>query len=81
MEQNILRFQVAMHDIVLVQDFEGIEELFEVGESLSLRELHLTFKKIIESASIAVFVDEVEVVSCSKHFNELDDVRGRGADG
>lgn len=69
-----------MHYIVLIEHFEGVKQLFEVGEGLWLWELHLTFKKVIEGASIAVFVDEVEVISCPKHLNELDDVGGRRTD-
>jgi hypothetical protein len=37
MEKYILRFKIAMHDVVSVEYSEGLKDLCEVGECLFFR--------------------------------------------
>jgi hypothetical protein len=67
MEENIIGLHVPVHDVVLVENLEGIEQLLEDEESFSLSELLLLGEQVLESAPIAIFVNEVEVVGCLEH--------------
>ena len=51
-----------MHDVVLVQDLKGLKELFEDEKGIGFGELTLLGQKVLEGASVAVLVDEVEVI-------------------
>lgn len=79
MEQNIVWFDVAMHNVVFLEDSEGLEELFEEQEGLGLGESALAFEHFLEGATIAEFIHEVEVVCCAQHLFEAHDM-GAGGD-
>jgi hypothetical protein len=73
-EKNIVGFQITMHDIVLIESLEGLEKLPEDEQGLFLFE-HIVFsEESLESAAIAVLVDEVEVVLGLEHVEVGDDV-------
>ena len=63
-----------MHYIVLVQLFEGFEELPEEDEGLRFCEDFAFLEQAFDGAVIAEFVDEVEVIGGLEGFDELDDV-------
>ena len=63
-----------MHDIVLVEDLEGIEELFKNKKSLLLGQSSLLFENAFQSAPITVFVNKVTVIRGFQHIDILDDV-------
>lgn len=79
MEEDVVGFDVAVHDVVFLQGFERGEQLFEVEEGLTLGEAALAFDEVLQCAAVAVFVDEVEVVYGAQHLFEADDV-GAGLD-
>lgn len=63
-----------MHDIILIEFFKGLKKLPEDDEGFFFFE-HFTFlKERFESTSVAVLIDEVEVVRCLKSFDEANDV-------
>ena len=63
-----------MHDIVFIEYLEGIDELLEDEECLFFGDDPFFAEHAFESAAVAVFVDEVEVVGCFEHVDVLDDV-------
>jgi len=63
-----------MHDIVLVKDLESIDELLEDKEGVSFGNNSLLAEHSFKGASIAVLIDEVEVVGSFEHIDVLDDM-------
>lgn len=63
-----------MHDVVLIEHLEGVDELFEDEKGLSFGNDPLFSEHSFESAAVAVLVDEVEVVGSFEHVDILDDV-------
>ena len=63
-----------MHDVVLVEDLEGVDELFEYFEGFGLLDDAVFAEYALEGAAVAVLVDEVEVVGRLEHVDVLDDV-------
>ncbi len=79
MKQDVIRFEVAMHNIVSGEYFEGLNHLFEVWYGFSfwhdfLWGIPVSLKELLESTSVAVLVNEVEVVYSFEHVNVADDV-------
>lgn len=63
-----------MHDVVLVQHLESVDELFEVQERLLFRKYSFLAENALQSAAVAVLINEVEVVGRFEHVDVLDDV-------
>jgi hypothetical protein len=63
-----------VHDVVLVEDLEGVDELFENEKGLFFWYDSIFAEHALEGASVAVLVDEVEVVGSFEHVDVLDDV-------
>lgn len=74
-EEDVVGLHVAVHDVVLVEDLEGLKHLLEDEEGLLLGELLLLGEESLEGAAVAVLVDEVEVVGGLEHVVVADDVR------
>ena len=68
-----------MHDVVLIEHLEGLKQLFEDKQRILLWQLALLIEKSLESAAVAEFVDEVEIVGSLEHVIVFDDV-GVGLD-
>lgn len=73
-EEDVVGFEVAVHDVVLVEDLEGVDELLEDEEGLLFGNDPLLAENALKRASVAVLVDEVEVVGRLEHVDVLDDV-------
>lgn len=73
-EQQILRFQVAMHDAQLVQVLNRALDLLEVLAGFLLRELLLLDDVVEEFAPRHVLHDEEKLVGRFDDLEELDDV-------
>ena len=73
-EENVIGFEIPVHDIVLVELFECLEELSEVDEGFWFGDEFLLLDEGLDGALIAVFVDEVEVVGRFEGLVEFDDV-------
>lgn len=63
-----------MHDIVFIEDLEGIDELFEDEEGLSFGDNSLFSEHSFEGSSIAVLIDEIEVIGGFEHIDIFDDM-------
>ena len=63
-----------MHDVVLVEDLECLDELFEDEECLFFLNDSFFAEHAFEGASIAVLVDEVKIVGGFEHIDILDDM-------
>jgi hypothetical protein len=74
MEKYVVRLEISVHDVVLVQYLEGFEELFENQEGRLFREFSLSGKQTLQSTSIAVLVNEVKIIGCFEHVEVADDV-------
>jgi hypothetical protein len=74
MEKYVVRLEISVHDVVLVQYLEGFEELFENQEGGLFREFSLSGKQTLQSTSIAVLVNEVKIIGCFEHVEVADDV-------
>lgn len=74
MKEYIVRFHVAVHDVVFIEDLEGLEELFEDEQSIGFWEFDLLGEEILEGTTVAVLIDKVEIVGCFEHVVVLDDI-------
>ena len=63
-----------MHDVVLVENLEGLEQLLINKQSLLFWKHTLLFEHTFQSTAVAIFVDKVEIVRSFEHVNVLDDV-------
>lgn len=70
MEQNVARFDISVHNVRSGQQLEGLEQVTEVSESLAFIEPALRLDLLLESASVAILVDEVVVVGSFQDLNE-----------
>lgn len=72
MKEYIVRFHVTVHDVVFIEDLEGLEELFEDEQSIGFWEFDLLGEEVLEGATVAVLIDKVEIVGCFEHVVVLD---------
>jgi hypothetical protein len=63
-----------MHDVILIEYLKGIDELLEDEQSPLFRNDSIFPEYSLERASIAVLVDEVEVVGGLEHVHIFDDM-------
>ena len=63
-----------MHDVVLIELFERLQQLPENNEGFLLPEAFLFLEEGLERAAIAVLIHEVEVVGRFEGFDEANDV-------
>lgn len=75
MEEDIVGLHVTMHNVILIEHLEGLEELFENEHGLLFWEFDLFGKEVFKCTTIAVFVNEIKVIGCFKHVVVPDDVR------
>lgn len=68
------QFEVSMHDLMLVECFEGIEDLEEKLDGFFLGESFILLEILGEVALVAVLKNEVEIVGGLLDVVELDDV-------
>ena len=73
-EEDVVWLKIPVHDVVLVEDLEGVDELFENEKGLFFGYDSVLAEHALEGASVAVLVDEVEVVGGFEHVDVLDDV-------
>jgi len=77
MHQDIVQFQIPMHDSDFVERLTTLNKLVHdlLGNGLSEpATVHL--EQISQGASICELLNQIEVALCPHEFNELDDVRG-----
>jgi hypothetical protein len=72
--EDVGEFEIAVHDLVLVECLEGIEDLDEELDRFLLGEGLVLLEVLGEVALVAVFEDEVEIVGSLLDVVELDDV-------
>ena len=63
-----------MHDVVLIEYLESIDELLEYFECFLFLDDSIFAEYAFKSAPVAVLVDEVEVVGSLEHVYVFDDV-------
>ena len=74
MKEDIIWFDIPVHDITSGEDFEGLEDLPKVDEGFLFGEDSLFLHEFVESTAVAVFIDEVEIISGFEHVDVLDNV-------
>lgn len=75
MNQDVVRFDVPMHDIALRQHLKGLHHLSEKEKSPFLRERALFIHEFVHGAPVTELIDEVKVVGSFEHIDVLDYVR------
>lgn len=63
-----------MHNVVFIENLESINELLEDEQRLFLGNYPVLPQHAFQGASVAVLVDEVEIVGGFEHINVLDNV-------
>ena len=62
MHEDVIWFYVTVHNVVLGQYLERLDDLSEVYQSPLLGKRALLLHKLVQSATITILVHEVEVV-------------------
>ena len=76
MDENITRFDISVHDIILHQHFKRFQKFLKVSKGLFLTQVPTIFDQIFEGASIAEFIHKVNIVGCFQYLNETHDMGG-----
>jgi len=63
-----------VHNVIFVEYLKGIDELFEDEQGLFFGYNSIFPEHAFECASVAVFIDEVEVIGSLEHVYVLDNV-------
>jgi hypothetical protein len=63
-----------VHNVVLVEHLEGINQLLEDEKRLFLKNNPVLTEHALESTTVAVLIHEVEIVWSFKHVDVFDDV-------
>ena len=63
-----------MHDVVFSEDSQSCNQLTEDGKCFFLLERSLLFEEVVESASLAVLIDEIAIIFGLEQLVEPDDV-------
>ena len=66
-----------MHYVVLAKDLESLSDLPEVTQGLRLFEARFFLEELLEGASVAELIDEVEIVDGLEHVIIFDDMLTR----
>ena len=74
MQQDVVRFDVSVHNITSGQDLEGLKHLSEEKEGFLFRKRCLFLHQLVHGPPVAVLVNKVEVVGCLQHVNVLHNV-------
>jgi hypothetical protein len=74
MHEDVIGFDIPMHDVTARQNLEGFHDLLEIEERSLLGQGALLLHEFVQSSAIAVFIDKVEVVGCFEHIDVFDDV-------
>ena len=80
MHEDVVRFDIAMHNVVPREDFESLHDLSEINQTFFLRQWSFFLEQFVKGSSVAELIDEVEVVGSFEHIDVLDDV-GAGLKG
>lgn len=75
MQQNVVWFDVAMHNISPGKHLEGLYHLPEEEQCPFFGEGALFLDELIHGAAVAVLIDEVKVIGSFEHIDVFDDVR------
>ena len=74
LKEDIIRLDIAMEDMDVIERAEGIDKLLEDLECLLFGEVPLGSDIVLESAAFAVLIDQVDVLVGLDHLDKLDDV-------
>lgn len=73
-EKDVVGLHVSVEDVVFVQGFKCVDDLFENSKGLFFGYFASLADQIFERALVAVFVDKVDVVVGFDHLDKVDDV-------
>lgn len=75
MDEYVFRFDIPMHDMVLLEDSKCIEKLMKYLKGLLLLKEAMLDNIFVKCSALAVLVDKVAIIFCLQQFFEFDDVR------
>lgn len=74
MQQQILRLEITMHDIMPTQNAKSLHHLRKIHQRCLLRKASLLLEQFLKCSSIAVLIDKVVVIGSFEHIEIFDDV-------
>lgn len=63
-----------MHNVVFIEYLESVNKLFEDEKCLFFRYYSIFSKHAFKCPSVAVLIDEIEIVGCFQHIDVLDNM-------
>ena len=72
--QDVVKFEISMHHILLIQCLASRNDLFKTTDGESLWETSMKVQKVLHAATIGKLKYTVKVALCLDHFDLLDDV-------
>lgn len=74
-EENVAWLEVSVEYVGLGQRFESDEQLLQDFQGFELREKLLLVQQRLQRPAVGELIDQVHIVGCLEHLQELDDVR------
>jgi hypothetical protein len=78
-QKNIIRFEVAVHNIEFGEALKGFNKLFEIVDSFGLWHdllgcATIVLHNFLQCPTITILIDEIVIIYGFKHIDILDDV-------
>ena len=74
MDEDVLWFNISVHNVFLCKNFEGVGKLSKIDQALLFSKRTVFFQNFFKCAPVAVFINEIEIVNCLEHIEISDDV-------
>lgn len=74
MNQYIFWLQVAMHDVMFIQNLKPFQYLLQKLHSFMLRKVPIFLYETIKCTPIAVLIDKIKIIRSLQHIDIVDDI-------
>ena len=74
MEENIIRFHIAMHDVIFIENLKRFQKLLKDEQRILFWQFDLFWKKTFKSTTVAVLINKIKIIACFEHVVVSDDI-------
>ena len=74
MQEQILRLEIPMHDVMFIQHAKSLNNLREIRQCYLFRETSFFLEHFLKSTTVAVLIYEVEIIDSLEHIEVFDDM-------
>lgn len=74
MQEQILRLEIPMHDVMFIQHAKSLNNLRKIRQCYLLRETSFFLEHFLKSTTVAVLIDKVKIIDSLEHIEVFDDM-------